>query len=127
MRTAGFKAIKKKLKDIENRANQRVRTVYFTTIENIIMDAALDTGLFMNNFFVTVDRPTMETRDKPNKLGDDSIANLMTNLPDYILGKKIYVSNSLPYSAWLEYGSRAHTGKIRAEIQRARAKLRRSS
>lgn len=82
-------------------ANENIKGVYFAGLANIIQETPADTGRARNNWFLTVGNPS--SRTTTSKSGTSSVTQL-SKMPDFVIGKKLYFSNNLPYISTLEYG-----------------------
>lgn len=114
----GLKRVQDAIEALEHNVNDKIRAVWLQGLGNIITNAPVDEGRFKNNFFVDVGKPNPGIRYQTDESGSASTASLYSGMPEYVIGKTIYMTNNLPYAEWLEYGSQQHKGQIRIEIQR---------
>lgn len=82
-------------------ANDNLIGVYFAGLANIIQETPVDEGRARNNWFLTVGNPSSSTTTSK---GSASSARQLSKMPEYVIGKKLYFSNNLPYISTLEYG-----------------------
>jgi len=95
------KAIKNKVGGL----NEKLTAIYVKTLSNIVSATPVhfkDGGRLKNNWFLTVAQPSGKTRGGSAN-GSSSLAEL-GKMPDYVLDKKIYFTNNLPYANTVEYG-----------------------
>lgn len=88
-------------KGLEN-INKDLRGVYFAGLTNIVQGTPVDKGRARNNWFLSVFTPSNEsTTSVSNGL---SALRSLRQMPKYVLNKKIFYTNNLPYIETLEYG-----------------------
>ena len=84
--------------DIESGLNDKLRDVYLKGFKDITERTPEDTRAAQSNYFISVGAPS-------NKTTDDTSGNPhLEDMPAWVLGKKIYYTNNLPYMVTLEYG-----------------------
>ena len=99
----GMKAVKNKIRETKKQANKDVKAMYVVGLRTIIKATPVDEGRARNNWFLTVGSPSGLSVRSADKSGAGSDASLMT-MPEYVLNKKVYFTNNLPYIGVLEYG-----------------------
>ncbi|MCP4987576.1 MAG: hypothetical protein GY928_16415 [Colwellia sp.] len=92
----GRAKVQKKLSELGKESNNKLRSVYFTGLDSIVKGTPVETGRAKSNWFLTTGSPSSATT---TIIGDDDV-----NLPKVVVGKKIYLTNNLPYISTLEYG-----------------------
>lgn len=90
----------------------------------IIVRSPVDTGRFRNNWFASFGSPSSKTTGSADKSGSKAMAATQAAIGELQAGQTFYLTNNLPYSLPLEYGSskQAPNGMLRisvAEVQRA--------
>lgn len=86
--------------------NTKVKAVYTQTLQRIVFDTPVhfkDGGRLRNNWFLTHQAPSVQTRGK-NKRATAALNGIVKNMPDTVLGKTIYFTNNMPYVNVVEYG-----------------------
>ena len=99
----GMDNVKKAIAKNKREANDAVKGVYFSGLELIVKGTPTDEGRARNNWFLSVGTPFSLSGRADDKAGSGSYSSIET-MPNYILNKKIYFSNNLPYIEKLEYG-----------------------
>lgn len=84
------------------RVNKDLRGVYLSGLLNVVKGTPVDEGRARNNWFFTIGTPSNKaTTSKSKGLG---AIRSVRQMPDYVLNKKMYFTNNLPYIETLEYG-----------------------
>lgn len=96
-----------------------VRKAVLDLQTGVVSLSPVDTGRFRANWMVGVgeaDGSTVLTEDKE---GSVSISRVNTALASWVPGQTIWIANSLPYAARLEYGwsQQAKGGMVRLTVQ----------
>ena len=100
----GRTKVDKALQQTKVKASDDIRGVYFIGLSAIIKQTPVDEGRARNNWFLTIGMPFSLTSGRGvSKTGAGSDASLMT-MPPYVMNKKVYFTNNLPYIGVLEYG-----------------------
>tara|TARA_R110000868_G_C10336719_1_gene714784 strand:+ start:65 stop:505 length:441 start_codon:yes stop_codon:yes gene_type:complete len=99
----GMAEVKKMIAANKKQANEDIKSLYFVGLRAIIKGTPVDEGRARNNWFLTVGNPSGLVGREDSASGGGSEASLMT-MPEYVLNKKIYFTNNLPYIETLEYG-----------------------
>ena len=100
----GRTKVDKALQQTKVKASDDIRGVYFIGLSAIIKQTPVDEGRARNNWFLTIGMPFSLTSGRGvSKTGAGSDASLMT-MPPYVMNKKVYFTNNLPYIETLEYG-----------------------
>jgi hypothetical protein len=99
---------------IQQRVNQQVRAVTIGVFSSVIKMTPVDTGRAKGNWQCTIGSPANTT----NQLADSEGAMIAT-VPNEA-GRKVYLTNNLPYIQKLEYGhsTKAPNGMVRVSIDR---------
>ena len=99
-------------------ANENIKGVYFAGLANIIQETPADSGRARNNWFLSVGAPSTKTNN--SKTGSSSITQL-SKMPDFVIGKKLYFVNNLPYISTLEYGGYPNPVEKGSYIKRSKS------
>ena len=99
----GLDEVKKMIAANKKKRNLDLRGVYFSGLRAIIKQTPVDEGRAKNNWFLTVGMPSGLVGRGDNQGGNDSYVSI-SKMPPYILNKKVYFTNNLPYIEALEYG-----------------------
>ena len=99
----GRTKVDKALQQTKVKASDDIRGVYFIGLSAIIKQTPVDEGRARNNWFLTIGHPFGLSGRDSDKTGAGSDASLMT-MPPYVMNKKVYFTNNLPYIESLEYG-----------------------
>tara|TARA_R110000772_G_C13112665_1_gene420922 strand:- start:26 stop:499 length:474 start_codon:yes stop_codon:yes gene_type:complete len=99
----GMDNVKKMIAKNKKDSNIRLHAIFFDGGSEIIKETPTDTGRVRNNWFLTVGMPSGLVGRSESKGGGGSLSSL-TTIPDYVLNKKIYLTNNMPYIEVLEYG-----------------------
>lgn len=81
-----------------------VRMVSLELFTRIILRSPVDTGRFRANWAIGYGQPNFAVTDKTDKEGTSAIAAASAGVLSMPIGGIIYMTNSLPYAASLEYG-----------------------
>ena len=106
----GMDDVKKAMRATKKKANIDIKGVYFAGLSAMIKQTPVDEGRARNNWFLTVGSPSNSGGRNNDKSGSGSEASLMS-MPKYVLNKKIWFSNNLPYIGVLEYGGYPNPSK----------------
>lgn len=93
----GRKNVSKAIVELKKTTNDNLKKIYFNGLSKIIIGTPVDSGRARSNWFLTTNIPSSSTTALSNR-----IENI--DLPENVLGKKIYLTNNLPYIESLEYG-----------------------
>jgi hypothetical protein len=99
----GMDDVKKAIAKNKKQANMDIKSIYFSGLRTIIKGTPVDEGRARNNWFLTDSNPSGLSGRGESVSGSGSDASLMT-MPPYVLNKKIYFTNNLPYIGVLEFG-----------------------
>ena len=94
----GLDNVKAAIADIDKPINDKLRGFYLQTLGNIAGGTPIDEGRTRSNWFLKVGSPSGDTTD------DTSGNPHLDNMPEWVLGKKIFYANNLPNIIPLEYG-----------------------
>ena len=106
----GLDNVKKMIAANKKKRNLDLRGVYFSGLRAIIKQTPVDEGRARNNWFLTVGMPSGLVGRADNQGGNDSYVSI-SKMPPYILNKKVYFTNNLPYIETLEYGGYPNPNK----------------
>ena len=101
----GRDKLEKAIDDKVSELNKSLISIYATGLRNIVEATPVHFdggGRLKNNWFLTVSSASSKTRGGQAS-GSSSLAQI-GSLPGYVLGKKIYFTNNLPYAGIVEYG-----------------------
>lgn len=118
----GLNDVKKAIDDLTFDTNDRVRGIVFQALGNIQEGTPRDSGRASNNWFISVGAPS-------NQVTDDVSGNelKLSDVPKFIIGKKVFYTNNLDYIERLEYdgwSQQAPVGWVRTELIQAKRALR---
>tara|TARA_R110000823_G_scaffold274081_1_gene393047 strand:- start:1459 stop:1905 length:447 start_codon:yes stop_codon:yes gene_type:complete len=100
----GRTKVDKALQQTKAKASDDIRGVYFIGLSAIIKQTPVDEGRARNNWFLTIGMPFSLTSGRgASKSGSSSFRSLQ-EIPEYVMNKKVYFTNNLPYIETLEYG-----------------------
>lgn len=109
-----------------------VRGTLLEMSSRIIKRSPVDTGRFRNNWNASFAAPSNATKTSSDPSGTQATLEAANLLAKFEMGQTFYLTNNLPYSLKLEYGSsqQAPGGMVRltaaefdAEIKKQAAKL----
>ena len=110
-----------------------IRGTLLEMSSRIIKRSPVDTGRFRNNWNASFGGPTKSIKTATDSSGTRSILEAQGVLAQFKVGQTFYLTNNLPYSLELEFGSsqrQAPGGMVRltaaefdAEIKKQAAKL----
>ena len=106
----GLGNVKKAINQIEVNANRDIKAMYFLGLRVIIMATPVDEGRVRNNWFLTVGSASGSSGRAKDKGGNGSLSSL-NGMPSWILNKKIFLTNNMPYIETLEYGGYPNPSK----------------
>lgn len=93
----GRKKVNDAITKLTKDSNNKLKAVYLWGLGRIITETPADTGRARNNWFASVGLPSGSTTTLTG-------TSQLPTLPENVLGKKIYLTNNLPYIGMLEYG-----------------------
>ncbi len=99
----GIENVKKAMAKNKREGNEIIRGVYFSGLANIIRQTPVDEGRARNNWFLTVG-VAFSLAGRVSKKGGGGSERSLRGMPKWVLNKKIFMSNNLPYIVELEYG-----------------------
>ena len=99
----GLDAVKKMIAENKKQANNDIRGVYFSGLRAIVKQTPVDEGRARNNWFLSTGTPFSLAGREQNTGGNGSYRSI-SQMPDWVLNKKVFFSNNLPYIGVLEYG-----------------------
>jgi hypothetical protein len=103
-------------KRIGVRADLAVKTIALDVFERVIRRTPVDTGRLKGNWFPSYGSYVAFSPDRPDPSGAETERRMRLSVMSYPVGGTIYLTNSLPYAAVVEYGQypnppKAQTGK----------------
>lgn len=98
MPLVGLKRVKVAVKAVDKPLNNQLRGIMLQGLGNIAGATPVDEGRARSNWFLKVGSESGETTD------DTSGNPHLDAMPQWVLGKKLYYTNNLPYINSLEYG-----------------------
>lgn len=107
----GMKEVKKAIAKNKKQANMDIHAMYFVGLRTIIKATPVDEGRARNNWYLTVGNPSGQFGRPAAKGGNGSHRSVSTQMPAYVLNKKLYFTNNLPYIGMLEYGGYPNPSK----------------
>lgn len=99
----GLKKTLAAIDKIPEKVNRDLKGVYLAGLTNIVAGTPVDTGVTRNAWFLTVRRPSTDVRRGKSKSGASSLRQI-AKMPKWVLGKKLYFTNTQSNSVTLEYG-----------------------
>ena len=107
----GLDAVKKMIAENKKQANNDIRAVYFNGLRAVVSQTPVNEGRARNNWFLSVGQPfSLAGRDKDK--GGNGSHRSVSQMPAWVLNKKVYFSNNLPYIGVLEYGGYPNPVKL---------------
>ena len=101
----GRRNLDKAIEDAIEVLNGKLTDIYTKGLRSMVSRTPVhfkDGGRLKNNWFLTAGQPSTKTRGGSAN-GSGSLAEL-GKMPTYVLDKKIYFTNNLPYANTVEYG-----------------------
>ena len=99
----GLGNVKKAIAKNKKQANKDIKSMYILGLRTIIKATPVDDGRARNNWFLTVGSASGSSGRAKDKGGNGSLSSL-NGMPSWILNKKIFLTNNMPYIETLEYG-----------------------
>jgi hypothetical protein len=100
----GMDELKKIIAKNKKDSNIRLYALFFDGLSEIIKETPADTGRVRNSWFLTKGQPfSLSSGRSADKGGSGSISSL-NSMPEYVLNKKLYFTNNMPYIETLEFG-----------------------
>lgn len=99
----GLDSVKKMIAKNKKESNDKLKIIFFKGLRDMIKPTPVDQGRARNNWFLTTGAPSGLVGRDASESGSESLASL-NSMPDYVLNKKIYFTNNMPYIGMLEYG-----------------------
>ena len=106
----GLGNVKKAINQTKVNANKDIKSMYFLGLKVIIKATPADEGRVRNNWFLTVGSASGSSGREKDKGGNGSLSSL-NGMPSWILNKKIFLTNNMPYIETLEYGGYPNPSK----------------
>lgn len=127
MSNAAFKArIAARTARVEKKLSEVVRLTVLSMSQRMINRSPVDTGRFRGNWQLGLASINSDTSSPPDTSGTSAMGRISRGLSVAEIGKRIYITNSLPYSRRLEYGwsQQAPQGMVRLTVAEFRDSLR---
>ena len=98
-----------------------MRKSAFDLFASVIYQTPIDKGVLRNNWFATIGKPSTETTDESDKIGNGTVARMesVVNAADW--ENTVFMTNNLPYSIPIEYdgwSAQAPQGMVRINTAR---------
>lgn len=103
-----------------------VKKVVLDVLDRVVKKSPVDTGRFKGNWNVGVGRPDLETTDRCDKSGNETLSRGETQVSRIETGEVVvYVTNNLDYAKSLENGhsKQAPAGVLGVTVAEIRAHL----
>lgn len=85
-------------------ANDDVKGVYLAGMKNMIEQTPARKGFARNGWRLTTDSPSKASGGTASINGNMSLNSVQSQMPNVVLGKKLYFTNIEPHTLTLEYG-----------------------
>jgi hypothetical protein len=105
----GLALVKKMIAKNKKESNEKLRIIFFKGLRDMIKPTPVDQGRARNNWFLTTGMPSGLVGRDASESGAGSFRSL-ESMPDYVLNKKVYFTNNIPYIGMLEYGGYGKPG-----------------
>jgi hypothetical protein len=105
----GLDSVRAMIAKNKKESNEKLRIIFFKGLRDMIKPTPVDQGRARNNWFLTTGMPSGLVGRDASESGSDSMSSL-DSMPKYVLNKKIYFTNNIPYIGMLEYGGYAKPG-----------------
>ena len=102
----GLGKVQGAINEMQENINDKLRAVYLDSLSDVIETTPVhfkDGGRLRNSWSLNVSSTT-GTKRKADRGGAASYNNLYSKMPDWVLGKKLYFINPMPYANIVEYG-----------------------
>ena len=107
----GLGNVKKAIRKTKVNANKDIKSMYILGLKVIIKATPVDEGRVRNNWFLTVGSPTELSGRSAVKGGNGSHRSVSEVMPNWVLDRKIFFTNNMPYIETLEYGGYPNPSK----------------
>lgn len=96
------------------------RSVVIEIGTSVVILSPVDTGRFKGNWQLTIDQPSLQSLDRYDKAGHETIAELVAQANQLEAGQVAYIVNNLIYGVPLEYGhsDQAPAGMVQITLAR---------
>lgn len=96
------------------------RSVVIEIGTSVVILSPVDTGRFKGNWQLTLDQPSLQSLDRYDKAGHETIAELVAQANQLEAGQVAYIVNNLVYGIPLEYGhsDQAPAGMVQITLAR---------
>ena len=95
------------INNLEESMNEKLRAIYLQGLDAVIEISPAhfkDGGRLRNSWSLNTSGTGVGTKRGPDEDGTGSRNNLYSKMPDWVLGKKLYFINPMPYANVVEYG-----------------------
>lgn len=93
------------------------RSASFELFSSVVQSTPVDKGILINNWYLTVNDPSQDTRDTANPSGSNSINQAESELDAFNVVNDVWITNNLPYAIPIEFdghSAKAPSGMVRA-------------
>lgn len=108
----GLGRVKKAMEMIKEGANDDVRGVWLGGLQNIVEGTPARSGRTRNSWRLNEGSPKFSSSSTASVNGSSSINSIMSQMPNVVLGKKLFFSNNSPPINLLEYGGYPNPVKL---------------
>ena len=107
----GMGNVKKAIAKTKADSNVKIYAIFFDGLSEIIKETPVDTGRIRNSWFLTKGQPfSLSSGRSADKSGSGSLSSL-NSMPEYVLNKKLYLTNNMPNIIPLEFGGYPNPSK----------------
>lgn len=92
------------------------RAASFELFSAVVVTTPVDKGVLINNWYLTVNSPSSDTRTDENKSGANALAQGEGELFKFDIANDIWITNNLPYAYPIEFdghSAKASRGMVR--------------
>lgn len=108
----GLGRVRKAMEMIKDGANDDIRGVFLAGLQNIVEGTPARKGVARNNWTLSEGSPKGAFTNSAGIGGARSLNSIMAQMPNVVLGKKLFFSNPTPYINILEYGGYPNPVKL---------------
>lgn len=73
--------------------------------KELVNETPVDTGLLRGSYFLSTDAPDLSSVGQEDTSGQNSIARIKASAKGVMLGQTVYITNTAPYAAYVEFGT----------------------
>lgn len=92
------------------------RAASFELFSAVVVTTPVDKGVLINNWYLTVNSPSSDTRTNESKSGANALAQGEGELFKFDIANDIWITNNLPYAYPIEFdghSAKASRGMVR--------------